>query len=1230
MKSGSSAPVRLFPCLIVLTVFVLTAFASGPARAQASSPTPQPAPQIVDDRLHGEGDRHERREEWFFSSRRAGTTSDGEMARLRLEAVEDTRAAIEAQRARRATAGYQEESAGVWFSQGPSPSNFGSWSFGRVAGRVSSLDSDWLNGILYLGTAAGGLWKSADDGQSWTQIFDTAGTQTIGTVAVDPFNPGTVWVGTGENHRGCESYFGIGILRSTDGGASWEMRNGTGLTTLEGLASFADILIDPRDTDWIVTGGRISGCDVGSQTAGGIFVSDDAGLSWSERLANTEIYEIARDPAVFDVLWAATSRGIYKSTDNGLIWALQTASGLPNGSYIGRTELAIAPSDGNTVYALFSTGGNSFWRSTDGGATWSQRATGGSACDGQCWYNMVLRVHLSNPDIVYRGTVHLFKSTNGGTSWQDLSHNWGSSQTVHQDMHVLLMNPLSENSFYAGGDGGLWKTPNSGASFSNLNGNLNITQFYAVDVSAQDPDVICGGAQDNSSLARTTSDVWDLQAVTGDGFVCQINPDNQDYSYITSYPGTRPNVLRSTSGILGSYYGITGVGSGINSGESSNWVTPYLLDPTHPSVLYLGTQRVYRSTNHGSNWIPQEPSNMCGGGSLKALAINRDNPTYLFAGCESGKLWRTEDSGANWTDITAGLPGRSITDIAGDPSNPDRAFAVVGGFNTAHLWEWNEGSGWVARGLDLPNVPANTVLFVSTNDMFVGMDTGVFRSQDGGVTFEPWMAGMPEGLVVTDLKLLPEQALLTAGTYGRGAWQVLVDPTASDVRYSSMGITIELDGDGDFNFEPGETWAIRPMLRNVGGQAATELTARLTSSTPGVTVFNPEGEFGNLQPGDSASPSSAFEVAFAPDFPCGEDAVFDLVEIRSTDDPGIHSDVMEAFSVKVIHGYLGPLVSKPVLEHDFGDDSDTDWTVQFGSQEQTGSTAGTDGGWKRVSDGTEQGGFFRVDDSSGDGETWLHLGGTESAGGSGIEIPREMLKVRLVLEHSYYTRAARGRVVIDAEADGRDDYRALIPDGKRPAEKNGFRGASGGTVISTYDLTRYRGRTVHLAFVYESNQAGDESEPAANGNTQDGDVDLGGWTIDGVSVEVLSEGTPICDVSQWPGSVPATVLFSLNGSEIEATWADSCNALEFPGQTYSIQAGDLDALAAGGGYSHAPVDDLCGMTSPASFTPGSANEYYLVTPNGEGREGGQGLDTDNGARPQVTETCGRRRVAECF
>ena len=267
----------------------------------ATIPLPaQQPPRIVDDRTLGEEERIRERAEWFFGPRRQGVSSGQEMADLRRAGVEATRAAIEIQRGQRASAAEAGEiGQSFWVSKGPSSSRFGGWNFGNISGRVSTIAGDWTGGVLYVGAASGGLWKSTNDGLSWTSIFDTAGTMTIGTVAVDPRNPYVVWAGTGENNMSCESYFGIGLLRSPDRGETWEVRNGSGAATLDGLASFANVIIDPRDSAHIVTGGRQRNCESGSQS-GGIFTTDDAGITWTERLSGREVYEIAQDPTMLD------------------------------------------------------------------------------------------------------------------------------------------------------------------------------------------------------------------------------------------------------------------------------------------------------------------------------------------------------------------------------------------------------------------------------------------------------------------------------------------------------------------------------------------------------------------------------------------------------------------------------------------------------------------------------------------------------------------------------------------------------------------------------------------------------------------------------------------------------------------------------------------------------------------------------------------------------------------
>ena len=346
--------------VVVASTFLAVTAGSLHTRA-ADKPSDVNRPTI--ERRLGEEEQIRRRQEWFFSTRSQGVRDADERASLRRKALEELKGRLAVQRAARESRGLTQN---PWTTKGPSPSEFNNWAFGTVAGRATAMDADWAAGILYLGTAAGGLWKSTDDGVTWTQLLDSAGTMAVGAVAVDPNDPNVLWVGTGDNLVGCESYFGIGLLRSADGGQTWQARNGSGGNTLQDLATFADVVVDPRDSDHLVVGGRYRQCQDGSGFEGGIYTTTDGGLNWTVRLAPKQVYEVKQDPTLLDIFWAATDDGIYKSVDNGVTWVQQTASSLPaNG--VGRCELAIAPSNGKTVYALFASGPN-LWSTKDGGA----------------------------------------------------------------------------------------------------------------------------------------------------------------------------------------------------------------------------------------------------------------------------------------------------------------------------------------------------------------------------------------------------------------------------------------------------------------------------------------------------------------------------------------------------------------------------------------------------------------------------------------------------------------------------------------------------------------------------------------------------------------------------------------------------------------------------------------------------------------------------------------------
>ncbi len=1228
MLVSAVASRRPLSTLVPILVSLLSLAAVSVSEAKAAS-----TPSSLVDRERGEEDQIRARLEWFLATRRAGPASVNDLRTLRAAAVRETRTALERQREQR-SAGFDAPT-NFWSPVGPASSNFGGWAFGRVSGRLTAI-AKGADGTLYVAGGAGGVWKSENDGLSWTPLFEEAGTMAVGAIAVDPTAPAVIWVGTGDYNSGCEGYFGIGMLRSTDGGGSWQSRNGAG-DALAGASAFSAIVVDPRDGNHVVAGVTRQGCASGAGGAGAIFTTDDGGASWIERLGGVEVHALAQNAQSRDVWWAATTSGIYRSMDNAVSWVKQTASGLPS-SGTGRTEVAVAPSDGNVVYAIFADGSGTdpeVWRTTNGGGAWSKMSSGSSACDGQCWYNMTLAVDASDPNTVYRGTVLLFKSTNGGASWTQLINGWGGAQQVHQDIQELLVDPSSPHTFYVGSDGGLWKSEDGGATFLERNANLSLAMFYAIGMHPTAVGTVCGGAQDNSSLARQTSDVWDLQAVTGDGFVCHIDPVDPAYSYITSYPsGGYPNVSRSATGLFGPYTGITGPGSGIVNGDRVNWVTPYLLDPVTPSTLYLGTHRVYKSADHGTYWEPVSGDLTGGSGEVYALEVNRNYPAVVYAGTTSGRVWRSADAGEKWVDITAGLPARSVNDIAADPTNPARAFAVVGGFNTEHLWEWNEGLGWTALGAGLPNVPTNTVLLLESQTVFVGNDVGVFRSLDGGASFAPFMEGLPQGNVVTDLKYVPALNTMTAATYGRGAWQVSLDPVAPILLFDSIELPLmEADGDGDGNVEPGETWQVMPRLRNVGGLAALAVRARLSSLTPGISFEGSDVRaFGDIVGGAVAGSETPYRFVVGPEFPCGSEAVFALREITSTNAPGSYSDIENAFTVTVVNNYEPPIATTR-LDDDFDPSPGAGWTHQAIQPGIFGCQLTYKDEWRiATKDAAHQNsyhcGLGPGTAYSRSNYAWLYYGGKDSTGGPGIDLPAEAFAARLTIVHWYDTQAGfdGGQVAIDAVADGIDTYQTIDPVGGYPGVlsattfcnplqgKPAFTGNSGGWATTTFDLTEFLGRRIYLAFIFASDTVNSSDE---------------GWYVDRVLVESEVLGAPVCQLTLWPGEVPSTATFVRGGEEVLASWEDSCNAGSPAGQSYSIEVGDLDLLAAGGEYRHAPLGGSCQRTSPTSFTAGDGNEYYLVVANEGGREGSAGRDSNGIPRPQGTTPCGARREGAC-
>jgi hypothetical protein len=364
---------------------------------------------------------------------------------------------------------------------------------------------------------------------------------------------------------------------------------------------------------------------------------------------------------------------------------------------------------------------------------------------------------------------------------------------VHQDTHLVLFSSNDGNRFWVGSDGGLWRSDDGGGTFGNVNGNLEITQFYDVAIDPLTPDRLYGGAQDNSSSRRDDAEAeWDVTEVTGDGFMNAVDAGNRDRVFQSSYPDSGgPNLILSTErGEPGSYQWLSQ--DGFVGSEPFPWVTPLV---TAADSVFVASNRVYRAIvgddGGAYTWTPVslKLTGTSSSASVNVLApasphAAADGHLRMYAGTSNGRIATTPDVLAAtpvWTDITSGYPGGNVSDIAVDLHDETRLFVTRSVFAAPQLLGSAGGATWTALGAGLPGLPANAVAIdpLDGQRIFVGTDIGVYASADGGATFEPFMAGLPLGMVVTDLEISAEPHVLIAATYGRGAWKAAL--AGSDV-----------------------------------------------------------------------------------------------------------------------------------------------------------------------------------------------------------------------------------------------------------------------------------------------------------------------------------------------------------------------------------------------------------------------------------------------------------------
>lgn len=644
-------------------------------------------------------------------------------------------------------------------------------------GRLNCIEFDPQNTeIIWVGAPTGGLWNSVDGGQTWNTNTDYLPNIGVSDILIHPGNPDIMYIATGDKQRG--SALSLGVMKSMDGGQTWQF---TGLNPeVTEKCKIGKMLMHPDDPGTIL-----------AATNKGIYKTMDEGNTW-ENKAPGDFFDIEVHPDNSSVWYASrAATGVYRSVDAGETWSRLT-DGLPNpGPDIGRIAIALCKSSPEILYAVYCQdvvsqgwvwGLYGIYRSGDGGNTWTLQAnspnllgwsTTGSDTGGQGGYALIIDVNPENPSEVYVGSVNTWKSIDSGVNWQIIS------TAVHVDHHDFAFLPGSSTTIFLCHDGGLHKSINNGTTWTDLSSGLGIHQVYRLAISPQDPNQLIIGAQDNGSSLLNSGSNWRI-VTGGDGAGCLIDPSDNSFLYCSSQFS---RLYRSSNG------GISF--SEIFFRNGAAWITPVVIDPYDPAALYITTNQVFISTDHGSNW--DSISSPFSWEPLRVLAVDPSIPGCIYTS-DGSRLFKTTNTGGNWTELNTDEFPTFITDIAIHPHNHEILWLTIGGFgrwNSRFTWFnipyeidkpkvfYSEDGGitWTDVSGQLPNIPANCLAIDPYSlGVYVGTDLGVFYSASGRGDWERFDNGLPN-VIVTDMEIQKTAGKIVAGTYGRGVWE---SPLASN------------------------------------------------------------------------------------------------------------------------------------------------------------------------------------------------------------------------------------------------------------------------------------------------------------------------------------------------------------------------------------------------------------------------------------------------------------------
>ena len=676
----------------------------------------------------------------------------------------------------------------------------------NIGGRTLCLAINPVDtNVLWLGSASGGIWKSTTAGrgaQAWERVETGFPVLGVSSIALDPNDPNIVYAGTGEVYnvensapnvaiRVTRGTYGIGILKSTNGGATWSKSLDWGYGQLRGVQ---DIKINPRRPATIY-----------AATTEGLLRSWNAGATWQTVHNKRMAVDIEIDPVDTNRIYVTHGSlddedvsGVYRSTDGGATFNI-LSNGLPT-TYSGKTLLTLCPTQRNVLYASVGEAfvQNGLYKTVDFGANWTNVSTE-DVSKYQGWYSHDVAVHPTDPNTFIWVGIDAWKSTNSGnfvarkTYWSNWTFGYvpaggpeGPPDYVHADIHRAYYTPGDANKVYVVCDGGLFVSYDGGESWQGRNGGYQTQQFYAnLGSSTTNPDFCIGGMQDNSTAIYSGDPSW-TRVLGGDGECAGINPLNDQIMYASSQ---YLNLYKCTDGGNGWY----NIGSEINENAAFNG--PFEMAPSNPDIMYAGAQSLWRSEDGGESW-----TNLTGlladGDVVLSIAVSPSNPDLVYCSTaptlsDQARVFKVNAANQTVTEIM-GLPNRYCMDFAFSPGVESTVYAVFAGFNTKHLWRSvDNGVTWTAIDNGLPDVPTNAILIDPvTSNIYVANDLGVWHTSNAAATWDIYSANAPQAMLAMHLSIAPNKKLRVA-TYGLGVWQTdLAEPSKT----TEPGLVFSIQG----------------------------------------------------------------------------------------------------------------------------------------------------------------------------------------------------------------------------------------------------------------------------------------------------------------------------------------------------------------------------------------------------------------------------------------------------